>query len=90
MAHGRRPPVFPSHIRDLRGRCWVVAGRNHADGTPIWRVGWTSGGGDIHFISKPILVEDHAWAAMRIVAEVFNATADEKSQEVFDIGAAIG
>jgi hypothetical protein len=90
MAHGRRPPVYPSHIRDLRGRCGVVTGRDHSDGTPIYRVSYVSAGGDIHFLSKPILLQDHALAGSRIIAEFFNAIADEDApKQAFTVGGAI-
>jgi hypothetical protein len=75
MAGGRRyrPPVFPSHIRELRGAVSVVADRDRTDGSPIYRVSHISGGGDISFLSEPIALQDHADAAARVLAEYFQA-----------------
>lgn len=68
-----RPPVFPSHIRELHGAVSVIADRNHAGGEPVYRVSHISGGGDISFVSRPIVLRDHADAAARVLAEYFQA-----------------
>lgn len=71
-----RYPTYHSTLRDLRGHSGVVTDRDHSDGTPIYRVSYISGGGDISFLSRPIALQDHALAGARIIAEFFNGTSD--------------
>lgn len=68
-----RRPVFPAHVRELHGVVSVLADRDHSDGAPIYRVSHVSGGGDISFLSKPIVLQEHADAAARVLAEYFHA-----------------
>lgn len=64
-----RNPIFASDIRELGGVVSVHTDRSHSDGEPVFRVGHISGGGDVAFLSLPIVLEDHAAAAARVLAE---------------------
>jgi hypothetical protein len=81
MARARpyRNPIYAADIRELGGYAVVVADRDRCDGTPIYRVSYTSGGGDIVFSSQAILVEDQAAAACRVFAEFVGGVARETS-----------
>lgn len=68
-----RAPVFPSHLRDLRGQVSVHAVRDRVDGSPVFRVSHVSRGGDITFTSLPIAEQSQADAAARVLAEYFGA-----------------
>jgi hypothetical protein len=70
-----RNPIYAADIRDLRGVVSVHASPDRIDGSPGFRVGHVSGGGDVAFLSKTILVEDHARAAARVLGG-FVQTAD--------------
>lgn len=65
-ARPHRNPIYAGDFRKLRGRAWVLTDRDHTDGTPVYRVAYLSGGGDIFFKSKPIAVAEHADAACRV------------------------
>jgi hypothetical protein len=69
----RRTPLFASDIRQLGGVVSVQADRDRCDGEPIFRVSHVSGGGDVAFVSMAILLEDHANAAARVLAEFVGA-----------------
>ena len=73
MAAGRRSPLFASDIRQLGGVVSVHTDRNRCDGEPIFRVSHVSGGGDVQFLSMPVMLEDHAAAAARILGQFVNA-----------------
>ena len=83
MAH--RYPIRTADICRLGGIVSVHAGSDRCDGTPIFRVGYISGGGDLSFTSMPIQSEDHAFAAARVVAELVGGIATTKlPEEKFD------
>jgi hypothetical protein len=69
----RRNPIFASDVRQLGGVVSVHTDRNHSDAEPVFRVGHVSRGGDVAFLSMPILLEDHAAAAARVLAEFVDA-----------------
>jgi hypothetical protein len=73
MAHARRNPIYAADIRQLGGVVSVHTDRNRCDGERIFRVGHVSGGGDIQFLSMPVMLEDHAAAAARVLAEFVDA-----------------
>jgi hypothetical protein len=75
----RRYPTHPSDIRRLRGIASVCVGRDHSDGSPIYRVAYTSGGGDISFLSAGTPNEDHAHAGARLLAEFVGGTTTAES-----------
>ena len=68
-----RNPIFAADIRELRGAVSVHADRDRVDGAPIFRVSHISGGGDIWFLSKPIVDEGQARAACEVLGEFVNA-----------------
>lgn len=68
----RRPSTFPAHLRELQGVVSVLADRDHGDGEPVYRVSHISRGGDISFVSTPIVLQDHADAAARVLGGVFS------------------
>lgn len=87
----RRNPIFAADIRQLGGVVSVHTGRDRSDGEPIFRIGHVSRGGDVAFLSMPIMLEDQAAAAARVLAEfvggttagsVPNANAGRNAQEV--------
>jgi hypothetical protein len=60
----RRSPLFASDVRHLGGVVSVHTDRDRCGGgEPVFRVGHVSGGGDIAFLSMPMMLEDHAAAA---------------------------
>lgn len=65
----RRRAVFAADIRALGGVVSVHTDRDRCDGEPVFRVGHVSGGGDVAFLSMAIMLEDHAAAAARVLAE---------------------
>ena len=74
MAHAAiRHRSSPRISRQLGGVVSVHTARDRNDGTPIFRVGHVSGGGDVAFLSMPIMFEDHAAAAARVLAEFVDA-----------------
>jgi hypothetical protein len=73
MARARRNPIYAADIRQLGGVVSVHTGRDRRDGEPIFRVGHISGGGDVAFLSMPMMIEDHAAAAARVLAEFVDA-----------------
>jgi hypothetical protein len=73
MRHARRNPIYAADIRQLGGVVSVHTGRERSDGEPVFRVGHVSGGGDVAFLSMPMMLEDHAAAAARVLAEYFHA-----------------
>jgi hypothetical protein len=68
-----RNRIFAADIRQLRGVVSVHTDRNRCDGEPVFRVGHVSAGGDIAFVSQPIMLEDQATAAARVLAEFVDA-----------------
>ena len=71
--HARRNPIYAADIRQLGGIVSVHTGRDRCDGEPIFRVGHISAGGDVQFLSLPVMLEDHAAAAARILGQFVNA-----------------
>lgn len=58
----RRNPIYASDIRQIGGVVSVHTARDRCGGEPVFRVGHVSGGGDVHFLSMPVMLEDHAAA----------------------------
>jgi hypothetical protein len=73
MAAPRRNPIFASNVRQLGGVVSVHPSRDRCGGDPVFRVGHISGGGDCVFLSLPIMLEDHAAAAARVLTEFVGA-----------------
>jgi hypothetical protein len=71
--HARRNPIFAADIRQLGGVVSVHTARDRCGGETIFRVGHVSGGGDVAFLSQPMMLEDHAAAAARVLAEFVSA-----------------
>lgn len=69
----RRNPIFASDIRQLGGVVSVHSDRDRSDGEPVFRVSHISGGGDVAFLSMPMMLEDHAAAAARVLAQFVSA-----------------
>jgi hypothetical protein len=69
----RRSPIFATDIRQLGGVVSVHTGRERSDGATVFRVGHVSGGGDVAFLSMPMMLHDHAAAAARILGQFVNA-----------------
>lgn len=80
-SHARRNPIFASDIRELGGVVSVHTDRCRADGATLFRVGHISGGGDVAFLSLPIVLEDHAMAAARVLAEFVGGVAENVPRE---------
>jgi hypothetical protein len=76
MVRPRRNPIFAADIRELGGVVSVHTDRCHSDGAAVFRVGHISGGGDVAFLSLPIVLEDHAAAAARVLAEFVGGTTE--------------
>jgi hypothetical protein len=66
-------PVFSSDVRRLGGVVSVHPSRDRCGGEAVFRVGHVSGGGDVVFLSMPIMLEDQAAAAARVLAEFVGA-----------------
>jgi hypothetical protein len=75
-----RNPIFAADIRELGGVVSVHTSRDRCDGTPVFRVGHISGGGDVAFLSLPLMLEDHATAAARVLAEFVGGVAENVSR----------
>lgn len=73
MARARRNPIFAADIRQLGGVVSVHTCRDRGDGSPIFRVGHVSGGGDIAFLSLPMMLEVEANAAAKVLGQFVNA-----------------
>jgi hypothetical protein len=71
--HTRRNPIYAADIRQLGGVVSVHPSRDRCGGDPVFRVGHVSGGGDVVFLSMPMVLEDHAAAAARVLAEFVHA-----------------
>jgi hypothetical protein len=71
--HTRRNPIYAADIRQLGGVVSVHTSRDRGDGEPIFRVSHVSNGGDVAFLSMPMMLEDHANAAARVLAEFVGA-----------------
>jgi hypothetical protein len=71
--NARRKPIFAADIRQLGGVVSVHTDRNRCDGEPIFRVSHISAGGDVAFLSMPMMLEDHAAAAARVLAQFVSA-----------------
>jgi hypothetical protein len=68
-----RNPIYAADIRQLGGVVSVHTDRDRCDGEPVFRVSHISGGGDVAFLSMPMMLEDHAAAAARVLAEFVDA-----------------
>jgi hypothetical protein len=68
-----RNPIFAADIRQLGGVVSVHTARDRCGGEPLFRVSHISGGGDVAFLSMPMMLEDHAAAAARVLAQFVNA-----------------
>src|SRR5450631_3983978 len=64
---------FAADVRQFGVVVSVHTTRDRCGGEPIFRVGHVSGGGDIAFLSLPMMLEDHAAAAARVLAEFVDA-----------------
>jgi hypothetical protein len=73
MAHARRNPIYAADIRQLGGVVSVHTARDRCGGEAVFRVGHVSAGGDVQFLSMPVMLEDHAAAAARVLAEFVSA-----------------
>jgi hypothetical protein len=71
--HARRNPIYAADIRELGGVVSVHTCRDRCDGAPVFRVGHVSRGGDVAFLSLPMMLEDHAAAAARVLGEFVSA-----------------
>ena len=69
----RRNPIYAADIRRLGGVVSVHVCRDRCDGASMFRVGHVSGGGDIAFISLPIMLEAEANAAAKVLGQFVNA-----------------
>ena len=69
----RRNPIYAADIRQLGGVVSVHTARDRCGGEPVFRVGHVSCGGDVAFLSMPMMLEDHAAAAARVLGEFVNA-----------------
>jgi hypothetical protein len=72
-AHVRRNPIFAADIRQLGGVVSVHTQRDRCGEGSVFRVSHISAGGDVAFTSAPILLEDHAAAAARVLGEFVDA-----------------
>jgi hypothetical protein len=72
-ARSYRNPIYASDIRQLGGVVSVHTARDRCGGDPVFRVGHVSSGGDVAFLSMPMMLEDHAAAAARILGQFVNA-----------------
>jgi hypothetical protein len=70
----RRNPIFDSDVRSLGGIVSVHTARDRCGGEPLFRVGHISAGGDVQFLSMPMMLEDHAAAAAMVLAEFVGGT----------------
>jgi hypothetical protein len=68
-----RNPIYAADIRQLGGVVSVHPSRDRCGGEPVFRVSHVSGGGDVAFLSMPMMLEDHAAAAARVLAEFVDA-----------------
>jgi hypothetical protein len=73
MAHARRNPIYAADIRQLGGVVSVHTARDRCGDQPLFRVSHISSGGDVAFLSMPMMLEDHASAAARVLAEFVDA-----------------
>lgn len=69
-----RNPIYAADIRELGGVVSVHTDRDRCDGTPVFRVGHVSGGGDIAFLSLPLMLEVEANAAAKVLSQFVNAS----------------
>jgi hypothetical protein len=88
MAHARRSPIFAADIRQLGGVVSVHTDRARCGDDPVFRVGHISGGGDVAFLSLPIVLEDHANAAARVLAEFTSAAVVARGTSASDLDGA--
>jgi hypothetical protein len=72
-ASRHRNPIFAADIRRLGGVVSVHTARDRCGGEPVFRVAYVSGGGDVAFLSMPVMLEDHASAAARVLGELVSA-----------------
>ena len=73
MARARRNPIYAADIRQLGGVVSVHTARAGCGGETVFRVGHVRAGGDVQFLSLPVMLEDHAAAAARVLAEFVGA-----------------
>jgi hypothetical protein len=71
--NARRNPIFAADIRQLGGVVSVHTARDRCGDEPVFRVGHVSSGGDVAFLSMPMMLEDHAAAAARVLAQFVSA-----------------
>jgi hypothetical protein len=83
-----RNPIFAADVRQLGGVVSVHTARDRGDGTPVFRVGHISGGGDVAFLSLPMMLEDHAAAAARVLAEFTSAAVVARETSASDLDGA--
>jgi hypothetical protein len=81
----RRNPIYASDIRQLGGVVSVHTYRARCGGEPVFRVGHISGGGDVAFLSLPIVLEEHANAAARVLGEFTSASVVERETSASDL-----
>ena len=69
----RRYPIYAAEVRRIGGMVTVHASPDRCEGTPVFRVGHISAGGDLVFLSTGLLIEDQANGAARVLAEFVGA-----------------
>src|SRR4051812_21092565 len=72
----RRPALFIGDYRRF-GAVSLHPVRDQSDGSVRYRVGWISGGGDLHFTSRMPLERGEAVAAGNVLAEFVSAEVKE-------------
>lgn len=72
-ARAFRPAIYASHVRQIGGVVSVHTSRDRCDGTPVFRVGHISRGGDVVFLSLPMMLEVEANAAAKVLGQFVNA-----------------
>lgn len=80
ISRARRNPIFATDVRQLGGVVSVHTSRDRSDGSTFFRVGHISRGGDCAFLSLPMILEDHAAAAARVLAEFVGGVAENVSR----------
>jgi hypothetical protein len=68
-----RNPIYAADLRQLGGVVSVHTARDRCGDETVFRVGHVSAGGDVQFLSMPVMLEDHATAAARVLAEFVDA-----------------
>lgn len=65
----RRRRIFASDVEEIGRVCFGARRHGPCDGSPVFRVGYISRGGDLRFTSAPIQDEAYAAAAARVLSE---------------------